>query len=880
MRSSFEIRKQFLEYFSSREHEIVESSALVPQNDPTLLFTNAGMVQFKSVFLGEETRSYKRATTSQKCVRAGGKHNDLENVGRTARHHTFFEMLGNFSFGDYFKEEAIRMAWEFLTRVMNISPERLWVTIFREDDEACKIWEAVPDLPEGRIVRLGEKDNFWSMGDVGPCGPCSEILIDQGEEFSCGRPDCRVGCDCDRYLELWNLVFMQFNRDSQGNKTPLPKPSIDTGLGLERLTAVLQGVKSNYDTDLFRPLLEFVEKISSKVYGSNPDHDTSMKVIADHSRAVAFLIVDGVMPSNEGRGYVLRRIMRRAARHGRLLDVKESFLHRAVCIVAQQMGDIYPEVAGSLEYIRKVVLNEENAFSATLDSGLKILEDKIEELKGLGEFVIPGDVAFKLYDTYGFPLDLTTDIVAEKAMTVDSKGFEAAMQQQRTRARQAWKGSGDDRVEAVYKDIVNNGILVSFKGYEDNETSSHIVAIVKNGQLVDCARTDDEVEIVADKTPFYGESGGQTGDRGTVSGDGFMIQIDNTVKPLSGLTVHRGRIVKGIIKIGDKADFCIDSSLRGSTAGNHTATHILHSVLRVILGGHVKQAGSLVTPERLRFDFTHFEAIGEEILREIEDCVNDHIRGNAVVETEIVPLKEAMQTGATALFGEKYGSEVRVVSIADYSKELCGGTHISSAGKIGCFKIISEGAIAAGVRRIEAVTGKYADLFIHEQEKILGRLSELLKIDFNGLTEKVEKLIAGQKSLEKEVQRFKGQLASKQAASILDEVKDISGIKVLVKRVDETDPRDLRNYGDKIRDRMGSGIIVFGAEDKDRAHLLCMVTRDIAQKFPAGEIIKQIAPIVEGRGGGRNDMAQAGGKAPEKLGDALDEALKIIEKMG
>ncbi len=689
MKSSFEIRKDFLEYFKAKDHAVVESSSLVPRNDPTLLFTNAGMVQFKGVFLGDEIRQYNRAASSQKCVRAGGKHNDLENVGRTARHHTFFEMLGNFSFGDYFKAEAISMAWEFITSIMEISPERLWVTIFREDDEAYKIWNAITDLPSERIVRMGKKDNFWSMGDTGPCGPCSEILIDQGENFSCGSPECKAGCDCDRYLELWNLVFMQFNRDAHGEMTPLPRPSIDTGMGLERITAVIQNAKSNYDTDLFKPLLDFVENVSCKKYGTDTDHDTSMKVIADHSRAISFLIADGVLPSNEGRGYVLRRIMRRAARHGRMLDIEKPFLHESVSIVAEQMKDIYPEILSSGDYITKVVLNEEKTFSATIDSGLRILEEEIEALKKNNKSVIPGQVAFKLYDTYGFPLDLTADIASEQAMEIDQAGFEKAMQQQRLRARQAWKGSGDDKIEGIYKSMTRKGLKVSFCGYEKNDVSSRIHTLIRNSKPVDSASEGDNIEVVTDDTTFYGESGGQKGDRGVISNNDFTIEVVNTVKPTPELTVHQGKVLKGRINVGDDALLRVDSTARQSTANNHTATHILHSVLRKHLGNHVKQAGSLVTPERLRFDFSHFEAIKKEDLKEIENHVNEHIRKNASVSIKVLPIKEAREMGATALFGEKYGDEVRVVSISDYSMELCGGTHIHSTGEIGIFKITS-----------------------------------------------------------------------------------------------------------------------------------------------------------------------------------------------
>ena len=729
MKTAAEIRQAFLDYFISKGHTAVESSALLPQNDPTLLFTNAGMVQFKDVFLGQETRPYTRATSSQKCMRAGGKHNDLENVGRTARHHTFFEMLGNFSFGDYFKKDAIAYAWEFITGLAKIPADRLYVTVFREDDEAYAIWRNDVGVAADRILRMGEKDNFWSMGDTGPCGPCSEILIDQGPEFSCGRPDCGVGCDCDRYLELWNLVFMQFNRDASGAMTPLPKPSIDTGMGLERITAVLQKKKTNYDTDLFIPIINFVEHTSGRTYLKNPETDVSMRIIADHSRAVAFLVADGVMPSNEGRGYVLRRIMRRAARHGKLLDITKPFLFEAVRVVARQLQDVYPEVLRSIDYVARVVLSEEQTFTATLESGLKILQEEMERLQIKGCTEISGEAAFKLYDTYGFPVDLTADIAREQGMTLDQAGFEAAMQEQRIRARQAWKGSGEESIGAIYKKIVQDGEKTAFKGYETFTCSSRITHIIKSGELVREASSGDEIEIIAAETPFYGESGGQAGDAGLISSRSCQIEVVDTAKPLSDLIVHKGKILKGQVKTGDEAQLIVNVHLRTATANNHTATHILQAVLQQHLGKHVKQAGSFVTPQRLRFDFTHFEAISKESLARIEHEVNSLIRQNAAVGVEQLAQQEAISRGAMALFGEKYGDTVRVVSVGDFSMELCGGTHIDATGCIGLFKIISEGAVAAGVRRIEAVTGEVACRHVQQQEAVLARAADLLKTD-------------------------------------------------------------------------------------------------------------------------------------------------------
>jgi len=876
MHTSAEIRQAFLDYFKSKEHTAVESSALLPQNDPTLLFTNAGMVQFKDVFLGAETRPYRRATSSQKCMRAGGKHNDLENVGRTARHHTFFEMLGNFSFGDYFKNDAIAYAWEFITVLAKLPAERLYVTVFRDDDEAFNIWKNDVGVREDRILRLGEKDNFWSMGDTGPCGPCSEILIDQGPEFSCG-PDCKPGCDCDRYLELWNLVFMQFNRDAQGVMTPLPKPSIDTGMGLERITAVLQGKKTNYDTDIFIPIINFVEKTSGKTYLKHHDTDVSMRIIADHSRAVAFLVADGVMPSNEGRGYVLRRIMRRAARHGKLLDITKPFLFDAVRVVAEQLQAVYPEVLRSIDFITKVVFSEEQTFTATLEAGLKILQDEMEKIKAQGGVGIPGDVVFKLYDTFGFPVDLTADIAREQGMTLDHDGFEAAMQEQRTRARQAWKGSGEESIGAIYKKIVQGGEKTTFTGYDSCTGTSRITHIIKNGELAQSAAEGDEVEIIIAETPFYGESGGQAGDAGLISSRSCQIEVVDTAKPLPDLIVHKGKILKGQVKTGDEAQLIVTPRLRAATAGNHTATHILQAVLQKHLGKHVKQAGSFVTPERLRFDFTHFEAIGKDALARIENEVNSFIRLNAAVGVEQLAQKEAISRGAMALFGEKYGDTVRVVSVGDFSMELCGGTHIEATGRIGLFKIVSEGAVAAGVRRIEAVTGEAACRYVQQQQAVLDRAADLLKTDPAQVADRVEKLFAAQKTLEKEIEKLKSQIMAKEASSVFDGLRDIGGVKVLVTRVSGQDPKTLRAYGDKVRDKLGSGVLVLAAEAEGTAQLLAMATKDIAGRVSAKKIIEAAAPIIGGRGGGRDDMAQAGGPGVDRLDEALAKAVEIIE---
>jgi alanyl-tRNA synthetase len=880
MKTAAEIRTDFLNYFQNRNHTVVASSPLIPQNDPTLLFTNAGMVQFKGVFLGEEKRDYLRAASSQKCVRAGGKHNDLENVGRTARHHTFFEMLGNFSFGDYFKQEAIAMAWEFLTGHLGIDRQKLWVTVYEDDDEAAAIWRDQVGVAPARIARMGEKDNFWTMGEAGPCGPCSEIIIDQGEGSGCNRPECAIGCDCDRYLELWNLVFMQFNRDERGIKTPLPRPSIDTGMGLERIAAVVQGAASNYDTDLFLPLIGHVARIAGKKYGADPEHDVSMRIIADHSRACAFLIGDGVLPSNEGRGYVLRRIMRRAARHGKKLGLSKPFLCDAARVVAREMSSVYPELTRSLDYITRVILTEEENFSATLESGLKMLQDEIDVLQKKNEHTLPGTSAFRLYDTYGFPLDLTQDIAAEYQLQVDEEGFRQAMLEQRKRARDAWKGSGEAEIGSVYKQLQQDGISVSFKGYEATRITAAVRALIKQGAVVSAASQGEEIELVTAETCFYGASGGQVGDSGTVRSGTVLIEIDDTLKPLPELIIHRGRIISGSISQGDEVVLEVDTARRKATAGNHTATHILQSALREVLGNHVKQAGSLVAPDRLRFDFTHFAALTREELDRVEASVNERIRINNQLKVAVMPLSEAMSSGATALFGEKYGDEVRVIRIADYSMELCGGTHTASTGEIGLFKIVSEAGVAAGVRRIEALTGAEAYTYIKRQDAVLRDLSQLLKTDREGISARVERVLAEQKDLQRELTALKGQLISRETGSVLDAAREVCGVRALVTEVSGQDMKALREYGDRIKEQLKSGVLVLGSAFEGNAQVIAMVTKDAAKRFSAKKIIEQIAPIIEGRGGGKDEMAQAGGKNTGRLAEALEKARAVIEEMG
>ena len=832
------IRESFLKFFEGKGHTRVSSSSLIPKDDPTLLFTNAGMVQFKNAFLGLENRGYTKAVTCQKCARAGGKHNDLENVGVTARHHTFFEMLGNFSFGDYFKEEAIAWAWEYLLDVVKIPKDKLWVTIFEDDDEAFKIWHEKMKVPKDRIVRMGEKSNFWMMGETGPCGPCSEILFDQGVGTGCGRPECDVYCDCDRHLEIWNNVFTQYDRDETGKLTPLAKPSIDTGMGLERLTAVIQGVKSNYDTDLFTPIIRFVEKISGKTYGKNAESDVSIRVIADHSRALTFLIGDGIMPSNEGRGYVLRRILRRAARHGKMLGIDKPFLNEAARVVIDMMKYTYPDLAEKAPYITKVLLNEEQRFMETLDAGLRILQDETAALKSAGQSVLPGAVIFKLYDTYGFPVDLTADIVKKDKITLDTDGFEAEMERQRERARGAWKGSGEEAVAECYLKVSSSGIISEFCGYETvRKDEAEVTAIFVDGKPADMAKEGQKAEIVLDSTPFYGESGGQMGDTGYLEGQGFNFTVEDTKKPIDKFIVHKGVVRSGEIKIGAKAKLVIDLERRKAIAANHSGTHLLQAALKAVLGDHIKQSGSQVTAERLRFDFTHFSKITDEELQRVEGIVNDMIRKNLPVQTDVCSLEDALKTGATAVFDEKYGSTVRIVKMGEMSMELCGGTHVERTGDIGLLKIMHESAIAAGVRRLEAVTGKEAFLHVQKAEDELKRTAGLFKAGQFEIYDRAEKLLKTVRDLEKDIEALKGKLAAKDSGDLMSQIKEIAGVKVLAAEVSIADAKTLRDFGDKLRDKLVSGVILLGSKADDKALLLCMVSKDLASKFHAGNIV-------------------------------------------
>jgi len=874
-----EIRERFLDFFKAHEHRIVTSSSLVPRDDPTLLFTNAGMVQFKGAFLGDEKPGYTRAATSQKCVRAGGKHNDLENVGYTPRHHTFFEMLGNFSFGDYFKEEAIAWGWELLTEGYKLPPDKLHVSVYKEDDEAYTIWEKEIGIPPERIVRLGEKDNFWAMGETGPCGPCSEIHIDQGPSVGCGKPECAPGCDCDRYLEIWNLVFTQFDRSQDGTLTPLPKPNIDTGMGLERLAAVVQGVTSNYETDLFKEIIGAIESLSPHSYGADRRQDVAFRVISDHARAVAFLISDGIMPSNEGRGYVLRRIIRRAIRFGQVIDMKKPFL-RAICdAVIDTMGRDYEELIREKAFIRGIVENEERRFTETLTHSMKVLEDEIHRLKGAGGDTLPGEVVFKLYDTYGLPLDIVQDVARDEALNVDVAGYQEAMTRQRRLSQESWKGSGDEAIPRAFRDLSSRGISSRFVGYDTLSARGRVLAIVGNDTQVDSVKKGDSAEVVLDETPFYAQSGGQVGDNGVLLDGTNRFRVTDTVRYGTGLIAHRGVVEAGSLRFGQVLRSEVDEERRRATACNHSATHLLHAALREVLGEHVKQAGSLVSPERLRFDFSHFAQVDPETLREIELLVNRHIRKNLPLKTDLMSREAAMKTGAMAIFEERYGDTVRLVQVDEgVSKELCGGTHVARTGDIGLFRITSEGAVAANMRRIEARTGEAALLHDQRVERTLMSAASLLKATPEEVEERIHRLLNEHKSKDREIESLKGKLLTKRSEDILSGIQEVAGVKVLAREMEAASPKDLREAGDRIRDKLGSGIVLLGARVENRAILTCMITADLTDRFKAGDIIRQLSGIVGGKGGGRPDMAQGGGDRPENLSKAMEALYSLINE--
>ena len=855
--TSNELRQAFLDYFRDRDHEVVASSPLVPGNDPTLLFTNAGMVQFKDVFLGRDKRDYQRAVTSQRCVRAGGKHNDLENVGYTTRHHTFFEMLGNFSFGDYFKRDAIKYAWEFLTETLGLPPENLWITVFDEDDDAADIWLNEIGIDSGRFSRMGKKDNYWAMGDTGPCGPCSEIFYDHGPEVA-GGPPGSPDEEGDRFVEIWNLVFMQFDRSADGEMVPLPKPSVDTGMGLERIAAVMQGVHSNYDIDLFTNLISAV----AKTLGVKNDGSSSLNVIADHIRACSFLIADGVLPGNEGRGYVLRRIIRRAVRHGKKLGTNDLFFHKLVAPLAREMGDAYPELVQAQAHVEKVLKKEEQRFAETLDQGMDILEVAIAKLDGKE---IPGDVVFKLYDTFGFPVDLTADIARERGLTIDQSGFEAAMTGQRDRARAASKFS------AVGDVAIKTDLETDFSGYEGTDGSSTIVALFKSNKAVKKLSLDDDGAVILSSTPFYAESGGQIGDTGSLLRKGRLFRVQDTQKSGKAI-VHIGLVEKGELKLGDKLEATVDAERRQAIRLNHSATHLMHAALRAVLGDHVQQKGSLVAPDRLRFDFSHYEAVTNDQVVAIEALVNDEIRKNVVAQTKVMNYDDAVASGAVALFGEKYGDEVRVLNFGDFSVELCGGTHVDRTGDIGMFKITSEGGIASGVRRVEAVTGKGALAWLAAKQHALENIAKLLRSQPNQVSGKVEQLLKRNKQLEKELAQAKQALAMGSTGDHFDDVQEIDGIKVLATRIDGADAKTLRDAVDRFKDKLQNAVIVLGSVDNGVVRIAAGVTKNNTDRIRAGDLIKPVAEQVGGKGGGRPDFAQAGGNNP----DALDAALGSV----
>lgn len=879
MMKSAEIRESFLQYFESKAHRRMKSASLVPENDPTLFFTNAGMVPFKNVFTGQEDIGTRRAASSQKCMRVSGKHNDLENVGRTLRHHTFFEMLGNFSFGDYFKKEAIQFAWEYLTQVLKLDQSRLWVTVYEEDDEAEQLWKDFSDVPHERILRMGKATNFWSMGDTGPCGPCTEIHYDHGKGFGKDYQPGDEDFDGNRFMEIWNLVFMQFDRSADGSMKNLPKPSVDTGMGLERLACVVQGVHSNYDSDLFTPLLDTIGAITRKQYGNEEETDISMRVVADHIRATTFLIGDGVLPSNEGRGYVLRRIMRRAIRHGRLLGLTEPFFYKVAPVLIEEMGAVYPELPTHRKFIEEVIKAEEIRFLETVEKGLEIIEGEIKKVKAGKGGVLSGEVAFKLYDTFGFPVDLSETIAQEAGLHVDQEGFEMLMEKQRSQARQAWKGSGEEKLSEVHQQLIAEGKTTEFLGYQTLDCLSKVTALVRNGKKVSQIKAGEDAEIYTEYSPFYAESGGQVGDEGEIFAPDFKATVKDTQAPISGLIVHFAHVDSGQLQVGDEVHLKVHTRTRNPTRLNHTATHLLHAALRQVLGEHVKQAGSLVGPHRLRFDFSHFKTLSLEEIIAVEDLVNEKIREDLEVQKLVMPYDEAMKEGAMALFGEKYGNEVRVLKVGDFSTELCGGTHVDRTGEIGSFKIISDSSVAAGVRRIEALTGEDTLVYLRDLESKFQQLGQQLKAAPEEVMERVKKQGEQLKKAERELSQLKAQLASGGGGGgtdLLQEVQEIGGVKVLAVRRDIDDMKSLRTLSDQMIQKLGSGISVLGSATNGKATLIVRVSKDLTKKFNAGQIVKELASEVGGSGGGRPDMAQAGGSDITGLDRALQKVQEVL----
>jgi len=870
-----DVRKSFLDYFVQQGHSVVRSASLVPEKDPTLLFTNAGMVQFKNIFLGVEKPPYARAASAQKCLRISGKHNDLEAVGRDTYHHTFFEMLGNWSFGDYYKAEAIMWAWELLTREWKLPKGKLWATVYKDDDETETLWRKISGLPAERVRRFGETDNFWEMGETGPCGPFSEIHLDRGPG-ACDRqsePDhrCDVNSGCARFIELWNLVFIQYNRRDDKTLEDLPAKHVDTGMGLERIAAVLQGVLSNYDVDFMRGLIRAAEGLAEKEYGADSQADISFRVIADHSRAVSFLIADGVAPSNEGRGYVLRRLLRRAARHGRILGLTEPFLYKIAVTVADLMGDAYPELRQEGGRIREGIRAEEERFSETLEKGLGLLEEAVAELRTQKQQTLSGEIAFRLYDTYGFPVDLTEDILRGEGIAVDQAGFEKLMEEQRNRGREA-------------REVLSGGVriqldkAISFIGYDRLAGESAVLALYADGEGKQEVGEGAQVELITAETPFYGESGGQVGDRGVIETTrGDRMEVLDTQHPTPQLTVHRGKVVKGRIQVGDRVRLVVDAKHRRRTMLNHSATHILPSVLREELGGHVRQAGSLVAADRLRFDFNHTSAIADEKLAGIEERVNERIRSDADVRIEEMSFDEATQKGALAFFGDKYGDRVRVVKIGDFSTELCGGTHVHRSGEIGIFKLQAEASVAAGVRRVEAVTGEGALDLIRAYEQRLKEIGGLLRAGVDDTVERVKKLLQQQKELEREIENLHGQAGRNQIPELLAKKQQVNGANILISKVEKADAGQLREIADQLKEKIGSGVVFLVSAGESNVTMVASVTADLTKRYHAGNIVKQIAPIVGGGGGGRPDFAQAGGKEPSKVDEAVDKAWQIVK---
>ncbi len=876
-----EVRRKFLDFFAGAGHRIVRSSPLVPMNDPTLLFTNAGMVQFKDVFTGLEKRDYSRAVTSQKCLRVSGKHNDLENVGRTARHHTFFEMLGNFSFGEYFKEKAIEFGWDFLVNRLGLDGERMWITVFREDDEAAALWERLVGVPPERIVRMDEKDNFWAMGEAGPCGPCSELIYDQGDHIVGAPPGSgHEDEDGDRYLELWNLVFMQFNREASGKMEPLPKPSVDTGMGLERLAAVVQGEDSNYHTDLLMPLIHAVaERCGAEYAGGDAPSDVSFRVIADHVRAVSFLVADGVLPGNEGRGYVLRRVARRALRHGRMLGIEGPFLAETSGAVGDMMGEAFPELRESRNYIARVTLAEEERFANTLAQGQPRMDALSEKVKASGAAAIPGEEVFTLLDTYGYPWDLAVETAAFHGLEIDRGGFDRAMEGQRTRARAHWKGSGEAAVDEIWHQVREEAGGTRFTGYEREAEDARACALVVDGAPCEEVGAGVEARVVLDRTPFYGESGGQEGDRGAFSWpEGAAVVLD-TQKPLPDLHVHRLRVERGTLRRGEELTARIDAGRRALLRRNHSATHLLQHALRQVLGDHVKQAGSHLSPERLRFDYTHFAATTARERERIEDIVNERIRENPRVETREMPIDEALAAGATALFGERYGEDVRVVCVGDFSKELCGGTHARAAGEVGCFRILHEGSVASGVRRIEALTGGDALRQARREQNALAEIGELVRAAPLEEADRVRHLLDRVKTLERALQNSREEKARDEMGDLASAAREVSGVRLIAARRDGLRAGELRGVIDAAKGKLQSGVAVVAAVSDGKVAIAAGVTKDLASRIHAGDLVREVASLVGGRGGGRPDFAQAGGKDVGRVDEAIAAVPGLVEKM-